>query len=291
MRDGFGFRINEEFVGIAAAGFAIERGAPLAEDFLEFFLGVRGKLFHGFDAEGAKSAFGDFADTRNLADGKRGEEARFHARSDPDETAGFTLIGGDFGSEASGGEAARTRQAGLSCDGAKEFVGGGEWRAVEAFGTGEIEVGFVNGDHFDDGRKFREDGGDAIAPFGIFFVVPIEEDGVGTKAACGPERHRGMDPEFTRFVAGGRNDAALIRAAANDHRLATEIGALEEFDGDEEGVHIHVEDRGVEWGLGGVQGSGVMLGAEASQVGHAVSLACRARRFNEKSTSFDSWAR
>ena len=32
----FGFRIDEEFVGVAPAGFAEERGAPLAEYFSSF---------------------------------------------------------------------------------------------------------------------------------------------------------------------------------------------------------------------------------------------------------------
>ena len=36
--NGFGFGIDQEFVGVAAAGFAIERGAPLAKDFFQFFL-------------------------------------------------------------------------------------------------------------------------------------------------------------------------------------------------------------------------------------------------------------
>jgi len=54
-----------------------------------------------------------------------------------------------------------------------------------------------------------------------------------------------MDAELTGFVAGGGDDAALIRSAADDNRLTAEIGALEEFHGDEESVHVHMEDGGV----------------------------------------------
>ena len=135
-------------------------------------------------------------------------------------------------------------------DGAEEFVGRGERWAVEAFGAGEIEVGFVDGDHFDDGGKFGEDGGDAIAPFRIFFVMAVEEDGMGAEAACSAERHGGVDAELAGFVAGGGDNAALIGAAADYDGLAAKVGAVEEFDGDEEGVHVHVEDGGVEGGFG-----------------------------------------
>ena len=115
---------------------------------------------------------------------------------------------------------------------------------MEALGAGEVEIGFVDGNHFDDGREFREDGGDAIAPFGIFFVVAVEKNGVRAEAARGAERHGGVDTEFAGFVAGGGDDAALVGAAADDYRFAAKIGAVEEFDGDEEGVHVHVEDGG-----------------------------------------------
>src|SRR5208337_2065071 len=254
VRDGFGLGINEEFVGVSATGFAVEGSAPLAEDFFEFFLGVGGELFDGFDAEGAEGAFGDLADAGNFADGEWGEEAGFHAGSYPDEAAGLALVGGDFCREAGGGESAGAGKRGLSGDGAEEFVGRGERSAVEAFGTGEVEVGFVDGDHFDDGRKFGEDGGDAIAPFGIFFVVAIEEDGMGAEASGGAQGHGGVDTEFAGFVAGGGDYAALVGAAADHYGLAAEIGAGEEFDGDEEGVHVDVEDGGVRREFGGVAG-------------------------------------
>ena len=70
-------------------------------------------------------------------------------------------------------------------DGAQKFVCGGEWRAVEALGAGEIEIGFVDRNHFDDGRKLAEDGSDTITPFGIFFVMAIEEDGVRAEPGGG----------------------------------------------------------------------------------------------------------
>ena len=94
--DGLGLSVDEEFVGVATAGLAIESGAPLAKDFFEFFLGVRGELIDGFDPDGAQGALCDLTDAGDFANGKRGKKARFHARRDPDEAAGFGLVGGDF---------------------------------------------------------------------------------------------------------------------------------------------------------------------------------------------------
>src|SRR5271157_110770 len=125
VRDGFGFGVDQEFVGIAAARFAVERGAPLPEYFFQLLLGVGSELFDGFNAEGTESALRDFTDAGDFADGQRREEAGFHAGRDPNEAAGLGLIGSYLGDKTRGGEAAGTgKRSGLR-DGAKEFVSGG----------------------------------------------------------------------------------------------------------------------------------------------------------------------
>src|ERR1700722_20071546 len=53
-----------------------------------------------------------------------------------------------------------------------------------------------------------------------------------------------MHTKFPSFVAGGRHDAALVRPATNDHRLAAQFGPFEQLDGHKKRVHVHVEDRG-----------------------------------------------
>src|SRR5438552_1968422 len=143
VRDGFGLRVDDEFVRIAAAGFTIERRPPLTENLFQFFRGMFGKLCDGFNAECAEGAFGDFADTGNFADGKRREEFSFLAGCNPDEAAGFSLIARHFCGEARRREAAGAGKAGLTRDSTKQFVRGGERRAVHALGAGKIEIGFV----------------------------------------------------------------------------------------------------------------------------------------------------
>ncbi len=144
---------------------------------------------------------------------------------------------------------------------------------MEAFRARKVEISFVDGNHLNDGGKFREDGGDAVAPFGIFFVMAIEENRVRAETPGGAKRHGGVNPEFASFVAGRRDYASLVGPAADNDRLATKVGAIEEFDGNKKGVHIHMEDGGVEGNL--LRFGGIVLGAEASQVRHGISLRLR----------------
>ena len=141
---------------------------------------------------------------------------------------------------------------------------------MKALGAGKIKIGFINGDHFHDRRELNKDGGNAIAPFGIPFVMAIKEDGMRAQARRGAQGHRRMDAEFARFVAGSGDNTALIGPAANDNGLAAEVGALEEFHGNEEGVHIHMEDGGVEREF--TLFNGIVFGAKAGQVRHAASV-------------------
>ncbi len=178
LRDGFRLCVDDEFVGIAAARFAKKGGAPLAKDSLELFLGNGGELLDGFDGECAQGALRDFADAGNFSHGKRREEASFLAGRDPEEPARLGLVGGDFRDQARRGEAAGARKARRPRDGAQEFIGGGEGRAMQALRAGEVEIGFVDGNHLYYGRKFRQDRCDAIAPFGVFRVITVEKNGV-----------------------------------------------------------------------------------------------------------------
>jgi hypothetical protein len=92
-----------------------------------------------------------------------------------------------------------------------------------------------------------------------------------------------MDAERARFVAGCRDDTALIGPATDYYGFTAEIGALEEFHGDEESVHVHVED-------GGVKGKftlfgGFVFSAEASEVRHGSRVRLRSGRSNEAEVS------
>jgi hypothetical protein len=55
-----------------------------------------------------------------------------------------------------------------------------------------------------------------------------------------------MNPELAGFVGCCGNHAALVALSANDHGFPLELGIEQLFHGDEEGVHIDVEDRSLE---------------------------------------------
>src|SRR5260370_6252423 len=266
VRNGFRLCIDNEFVGIAAARFAVQRGAPLTENFFKLFQWLRRKLFHCFDAERTQRAFGNFTDAGNLAHRERREKARFASRRDPQQAARLGLVRSDFGDEARRGKSAGTRKTCGARDGAQEFVGRGERRPVQALGAGEIEISFVNRNHFHDGGKLREDRGDAIAPLRIELVAQVQKNGVRAKAAGGAQRHRPANAVFACFVAGRGNYAALIGLPADDHGLAAQFWAVEQFHGDKARVYIDVQDRRDARRRGLVKRT--VLGTEASQFRH-----------------------
>src|SRR5260370_25676813 len=79
VRNGFGLGVDYEFIRIAATRFAIQRGAPLAENFFKFFQRLRRELFHGFDADSAECSLCDVTDSVNLAHRERLEKEPFSA--------------------------------------------------------------------------------------------------------------------------------------------------------------------------------------------------------------------
>ena len=141
---------------------------------------------------------------------------------------------------------------------------------METLGAGKVEISFINRNHFDDGREFREDRRHAIAPLRIFCVVAIQINGVRTKPPSGAKRHGGMHAKLASFVASSRDDAALIRLPADDHRFAAQLRPLQQFHGDKERVHVDVQDRCDARQCLLVERA--MNRAEASQFRHAPSL-------------------
>jgi hypothetical protein len=73
-----------------------------------------------------------------------------------------------------------------------------------------------------------------------------------------------MDAEAASLIARRGNYSTAIGLAAYDDGLAAELGTIEEFNGDEEGVHVDVQD----WGGLARKGRGFMLGAELGELGH-----------------------
>ena len=108
------------------------------------------------DAAVMQIALGHFADAGDLAHVERSQEARLAAREDPQNAVGLGLIRGDLGDQARRRRADRAVQIGRAVHGVVQRVRGGERRPEQAFGAGQIEIGFVDRGHLDTRRELLQ---------------------------------------------------------------------------------------------------------------------------------------
>ena len=144
-----------------------------------------------------------FADAGDFADIERSEELRFFARNDVEDAVGLGLRRRDFGNQAGGPHPDGTVQAGVSFHAQVQGVRGFQRRAVQAFGTGHVEIGFVDGGHFHLRRKCSENFVDFFGALAVTVGMSVDEDGLGAEFGGGAQRHGGMDSEFAGRVGGG----------------------------------------------------------------------------------------
>ena len=115
-------------------------------------------------------------------------------------------------------------------------------RAVQALGAGEVQIGFVNRNHFDDRRESLENVVDLSGVLAVLRVVPAQENRVRAELFRGANRHRGVDAVFARRVACRRHHASAIRVRAHNHRFSHERRIFQLFDRDKESVHVHMKN-------------------------------------------------
>ena len=233
--------------------------------------GNAGELADRLDFQIVERRFGDFSDAGNAAHAERREKFRFRARRNPHHAARLALIGSDFGNQASSREAHGAGQARFLTDRTNQRVSGGQRRAVQPLGSGEIEIRFVDRGHFHHRRKLRQDCGHAVAPFGVEIVAAFEKDRVRAEPPGRAQRHRRVHAVAPRLIAGRRNHAAPVGLPADDHGLAAQLRPLEQFHGHEERIHVHVQDRRDALG----QRGRFVLGAKVSQFRHGVARATK----------------
>ena len=114
----------------------------------------------------------------------------------------------------------RAIEAGLDLHAQVQGVGGFERRAVQAFGAGHVEVGFVDRGHFDLRRERAEHFVDFLGTFPIALGMAIDENRVGTHFSRGAQGHGGMHTELAGFIGGGGDDTTLVALSAHYDRFA-----------------------------------------------------------------------
>src|SRR5205814_9063744 len=110
------------------------------------------------------------------------------------------LVGSDLCGKPRRGESACAGKTGAFLDRSKKFVRRGQGRTMQALCSSKIEISLVDGNHFDDRRKFHKNRGDAVAPFAVLFVMAVEKDRVGTQPARRSQGHCRMNTVFSRFI-------------------------------------------------------------------------------------------
>ena len=68
-------------------------------------------------------------------------------------------------------------------------------------------------------------------------------NGVGAQTRRGARGHGGMHAIFARFVGGGRDHASFGGVASYDDGLAAPLGVIVLFNGSEERIEVHEQDR------------------------------------------------
>ena len=107
-------------------------------------------------------------------------------------------------------------------------------------GAGEVYEGFIHADLLNVGAQVMKDCHDGAG------VVPVvaaqrQDGGVGAKVPGATERHSGAHSVGARLVGGGAYDRAGAQGR-HDNGLAAQSGIFEEYDVDEEGVHVQVHN-------------------------------------------------
>ena len=193
--------------------------------------------------------FHHFANAGNFAYFERGEKLGLFAGNDPEHAVRLGLRRGNFRDQAGSSDSHRAVQAGVGFHALVQSVRGLERRTVEAFGSGHIQIGFVDRSHFHLRGECAEDFVGLLRKFAIAVGMSVDEDGVRAELGGGAQRHGGMDSELAGRIGSGGDDSAFVALASDDDGLAFERGIVELFHGDEEGVHVDVEDGAGEGGL------------------------------------------
>ena len=152
----------------------------------------------------------------------------------------FTAGGRHFGKQFIGRHPRGGGQGELLRDAVASTLRQGDGVLAVQVGAGEVYEGFIHADLFNVGAQIVKDCHDGAG------VVPVvatqrQDGGVGTEVPGATERHAGVHSVGARLVGGGAYDRAGAQGR-HDNGFAAQSGVFEEFDVDEESVHVQVHN-------------------------------------------------
>ena len=139
-------------------------------------------------------------------------------------------------------------------------------------GAGEVYEGFIHADLLNVGAQVVKDCHDGA---GVVAVVAAQwqDGGVGAEVPGATERHAGAHSVGARLVRGGAYDRAGTQGR-HDNGLTAQSGVFEEFDVDEEGVHVQVHNDAA------VLCSAILAGSRLSHAASSLSLTTTYRKYS-----------
>ena len=152
----------------------------------------------------------------------------------------FTTGGRHFGEQLIGRNPRGGGQGELLRDAVASALRQGDGVLAVQVGAGEVYEGFIHADLLNVGAQIVKDCHDGAR------VVPVvaaqrQDGGVGAEVPGAAKRHAGAHSVGTCLVGGGTYDRAGTQGRHNNG-LAAQGGVFEEFDVDEEGVHVQVHN-------------------------------------------------
>ncbi len=161
MADRLGADIDADFVvkpaaGIFPARLPCQRQSPLAKMLFQKGIIESSQVADPLDAQRMQALLGDFAHPGYVAHIEGGEESGFLSGNYPQDAMWLGLRRRNLGDQAGRADTDRTIELGFRLDLLMETVSGGQRRSMQAFGSGHVEVGFVDGCHFDQRRESGE---------------------------------------------------------------------------------------------------------------------------------------
>ena len=184
---------------------------------------------------------GDRANTVDETDRLGAEEFHGFRLAQHGKAARLVHVGSDLGEEFVGRQADRDGDADVALDvlgKPRQHLGGAH--AMQAFGAGQIEEGFVDRQRLDQRREVEHRLAHGAAGRDIFLHIGLDDDGIRAFGQRLEHRHGRADAEGARDIAASGDHATF--AAADDHRFVGKTRVVALFDCGVEGVAVDMRD-------------------------------------------------
>ena len=243
----------------------VQAPSPAAEALFERRGAERAQVRHRRHAEFGELGFHHLADARQPADGQGREEGFDLVRADHEQAIGLAPVRGDLREELVRRDAGRRGEFGFLADLRADRLRGGGRARQAGEGLGDVEVGLVERQRFDQVGVAREDLAHLLRHRLVAHEIRRHEHRLRAQALGADRRHRRAHAELARLVTRRAHHRARA-APRDDHRPAAQGRVVALLDGRIERVHVDVQDLAL-WGFFAHRQNGMKSASGASSCG------------------------